>query len=64
MPFHFFFCNFVFLRPSPTRFSIVRFSVVFSMVREIVKLFEFGSRGLDIFTRFILNKKKDKAQVF
>ena len=34
------------------------------MVREIVKLFEFGSCGLGILTRFISVTKKEKAQVF
>lgn len=57
--FHFF-CNFVFLRPSPTRFSIV----CKAMVLEIVKLFEFGSCGLGILTRFIPVTKKEKAEVF
>lgn len=59
MLFHFF-CNYVFLRPSPNRFSIVSTT----LVREIVKLFEFGSCGLDIFTRFIPVTKKEKAEVF
>ena len=62
MLFHFFFfCHFVFRRPSPTRFSIVSKA----MVREIVKLFKFGSCRLDISTTGLyLSQKRKRPRYF